>query len=66
MNVFNGEGDADAQVSSIPRVPKLFLFLNVAVCVKFFMDLPLKELGYLFLLKIQKEMTKSLPSLTKT
>lgn len=42
MNVFNGESDADPQLSSIPRVPKLFFFLNVAVGVKVFMDLPLK------------------------
>lgn len=55
MTVFKGEDYADPQLSSIPRVPKLFLLLNVVVCVKVFIHLSLKQLGYLFLLKIQNK-----------
>lgn len=50
-NAFSDECDANLQLSSIPWVSKLFLFLNVVVCIKVFIDLPLKKLVYLFLLK---------------
>lgn len=53
--VFKGEDNADPQLSSIPRVPELLLFLNVVVCVKVFIHLSLKQLGYLFLLKIRNK-----------
>lgn len=50
-NAFNDECDAILQLGSIPWVSKLFLFLNVVVCIKVFVDLPFKKLVYLFLFK---------------